>query len=90
MIFCSSIYNSQPSTNFWFASEYNPNNAQLYNGNEGTLNGNGRINSNSARAFLDSLIKQTEEDARFIPYGDFVRAYKTTRKSKRKKIKNYI
>ena len=86
MIFCSRIYNSQPSTNFWFASEYNANNGQLYNGNNGTLNGNNRLNSNSARAFLDSLIKQTEENASFIPYGEFVEAYKTTRKSKRKKI----
>lgn len=90
MIFCSRIYNSQPSTNFWFASEYNPNNAQLYNGNNGTLNGNNRINSNYARVFLDSLINQTEENANLIPYGDFVRAYKTTRKRKRKKISQLL
>ena len=90
MIFCSRIYNSQPSTNFWFASEYNANNGQLYNGNNGTLNGNNRLNSNSARAFLDSLIKQTEENASFIPYAEFVEAYKTTRKSKRKKISQLL
>lgn len=90
MFFCSRIYNSQPSSNFWFASEYNTNNGQLYNGNNGTLNNNNRINSNSGRVFLDSLIKQTEENACLIPYGDFVRAYKITRKRKRKKTSQLL
>lgn len=90
MFFCSRIINSQPTTNFWFASEYNANNLHLYNGTNGTLNNNNRINSNNGRAVLESLIGQTEESDCLIPLKDFIAAYKTTRKKKRKKISQLL
>ena len=40
------------STNFWFASEYSPYIAQLYYGNNGTLDYDLRIYSYSSRSFL--------------------------------------
>lgn len=90
MFFCSRIINSQPTTNFWFASEYNANNLHLYNGTNGTLNNNNRINSNNGRAVLESLIGQTEESDCLIPLRDFIAAYKTTRRKKRKKISQLL
>ena len=90
MFFCSRITNSQPATNFWFASEYNANNLHLYNGTNGTLNNNNRINSNNGRAVLESLIGQTEESDCLIPLRDFIAAYKTTGKKKRKKISQLL
>lgn len=90
MFFCSRIINSQPSTNFWFASEYNANNLHLYNGTNGTLNNNNRINSNNGRAVLESLIEQTETSNCLIPLRDFISAYKVTRKKKRKKISQLL
>ena len=50
---CSQVFSDEQCSNLWSASEYNSNNAWIFNANNGNLNNNNKMNGNSCRGSLE-------------------------------------
>ncbi len=75
----------------WSASEYNSNNAWIFNANNGNLNNNNKMNANSCRGSLEFGFDITDNlDNGILKLSELIGYYHVTRQHKRNKISQLI